>query len=57
MSALGIILIVLILVVCLGGFGGYHYGWASSSPYYAPGFGLVGVVLVVLLVLMLMGRF
>jgi hypothetical protein len=57
MSALGIILIVLLLVVVLGGGYGYHSGWGTSYPYYAPGFGLVGVVLVVLLVLMLMGRF
>jgi len=46
-----LILLIILLVLLLGGlptWGYHHYGWGPSS--------LIGVVLVVLLCLMLLGR-
>lgn len=52
--SLGTILIILVLIFLLGGwsgrFGGYGYGLGHS------GMGLGGVILVVLLVLLLLGK-
>jgi hypothetical protein len=57
LSPLAVVLLVLIILLAFGGFGGYRYGWGPASwPYYGPGIGIVGFVLVVLLVLLLMGR-
>jgi hypothetical protein len=53
MSTLAIVLIVLLLLVAFGGWCGR--GAYGSSPYYGPGVGLVGLVIVVLLVLALTG--
>lgn len=55
MSPLAIILIVLLVVVAFGGFG-HRLGWYAGSPYYTWGFGVLGIVLVALLVLVLTGR-
>ena len=52
------LLIVLIIVLIL--FGGFGYGYRSniySSPYYTGGFGILGLVLVFVLVMVLLGRF
>jgi uncharacterized protein DUF3309 len=52
--SIGTILIILVLIYLLGGwsgrFGGYGYGLGHS------GMGLGGVILVVLLVLLLLGK-
>ena len=52
--SLGLILIVLVIIYLVGGlsgrFGGYGYGLGHS------GIGLGGVILVVLLVLVLLGK-
>jgi hypothetical protein len=55
MSPLMLILIVLLIVVLFGGGYGYRSGW-NTHPYYGPGFGLVGIIIVVLLILLLTGR-
>ena len=53
MSPLVIILIVLLVVLLFGGFAGRgNYG---ASPYYGPGIGLVGLLIVIFLVLLLLG--
>src|SRR4029077_1694030 len=50
-SPLGIILIVLLVVLVFGGFAGRgNYG---ASPYYTPGLGLIGLLLLVFLILVL----
>ena len=54
MSPLMLVVIVLLVVLLFGGYG-YRSGW-HTSPYYGPGFGIVGILVVVLLVLLLMGR-
>jgi Protein of unknown function (DUF3309) len=52
-STLAIVLIVVLILVLAGGWGGRaSYG---ASPYYGPGIGLVGLVIVILLVLVLLG--
>jgi hypothetical protein len=57
MSPLGIVLLVLLIVVLAGGFGGYRYGWGPASwPYYGPSIGVVSLILVVLLILLLLGH-
>ena len=52
--SLGMILIIIVIIYLLGGFsgrfGGYGYGLGHS------GMGIGGVILVVLLVLLLLGR-
>ena len=54
MSSLAVIIIVLLVIIIAGGTYGYGYrGWGPSIGY---GGGLIGVVLVVLLVLLLIGR-
>jgi hypothetical protein len=55
MSPLVVILIVVLLVVALGGGYGYRTGYVGS-PYGGYGIGIVGVVLLVVIVLLLMGR-
>ncbi|WP_085583665.1 DUF3309 family protein [Thalassospira mesophila] len=54
MSLFGMILVVLIVVFLLGGFsgrfGGYGYGYGHT------GVGLLGVVLIIIVALMLLGR-
>lgn len=55
MSPLVIILIVVLLVVALGGGWGYRAGW-GGYPHYGTGLGIVGVVLLVVVLLLLMGR-
>lgn len=53
MSTLTIIIIVLLVILIFGGVAGHSsYG---ASPYYTPGLGFVGLVLLVLLVLVLVG--
>ena len=53
MSTLTIIIIILLVLLIFGGVAGRgNYG---SSPYYGPGLGFVGLVLLVLLVLVLVG--
>jgi hypothetical protein len=53
MSPLVIILIVVLLVVLFGGYAGR--GSYGSSPYYGPGLGLVGLIIVIFLILLLVG--
>ena len=53
MSTLAIVLIVLLVLLLAGGFWGH--GSYGASPYYAPGIGLVGLLIVVFLVLVLLG--
>ena len=53
MNTLTIIIIVLLVLLIFGGLAGRgNYG---TSPYYGPGLGFVGLVLLVLLVLVLVG--
>jgi hypothetical protein len=54
-NLLTLLIIVLVIVLLLGG-GGYRYGWYGTNPYYGPGFGLVGAVVLILILLALMGR-
>jgi hypothetical protein len=56
MSPLLLIVIILLVVLMAGGGYGYRAGWASGYPYYGPGFGLLGIILIVVLILLLMGR-
>jgi hypothetical protein len=56
MSPLGLILLVLLIVVLASGGYGYRSGWYAGAPHYGYGIGLVGVLLIVLLVLLLLGR-
>lgn len=56
MSPLMLILIIVLIVLLLGGGLGYRGGWYSTYPQAGYGFGLVGVVLIVLLVLLFTGR-
>jgi hypothetical protein len=51
-----LILIILLILVFAGGGYGYHTGWYAGRPYYGGGIGIVGLILVVLLVLLLVGR-
>jgi hypothetical protein len=56
MSPLLLIVVVLLVLLLAGGGYGYHAGWNASYPYYGPGFGIVGLLLIVVLVLVLLGR-
>ena len=56
MSPLAIILIVLLLLVVLGGGWGYRSGYYNTGSPYGYGFGLIGIVLFVVLIMVLMGR-
>jgi hypothetical protein len=49
-----LVLLVLVIILLFGG-GGYYGGW-HTSPYYGPGIGFDGIVLVVLVALLLTGR-
>ena len=52
-------LIILILVIPLLLVGGFGYGYRSSiysSPYYTGGYGIIGLILVFVLILALLGR-
>lgn len=55
MSLLTILIILLIIVLLFGG-GGYRYGWYGSYPYAGPGFGIVGAIILILIILALLGR-
>lgn len=46
------ILVILLILVCLGAFGGGYAGWYPSHYGYGGG----GVIVVILIVLLLMGR-
>lgn len=56
---MNLILIILLVLVLLGALGGpvgwYGPGW-SGGPYYYGGFGLVGTILIILLILAVVGR-
>jgi hypothetical protein len=54
-SPLLLVLIVVLLVVVLGGGYGYR-SYGTAYPYYGPGIGLIGIILIVLIVLMFTGR-
>lgn len=58
MSTLGIVLVAIIVLVLLGGVGGpyVHPGWQLGYGYGWPGNGLIGVIFIVILILVLMGR-
>lgn len=56
MSPLMVILIVLIVLVLLGGGWGYRSGWYAGAPHYGYGVSMLGVVLIIVLVVLLMGR-
>jgi hypothetical protein len=56
MSPLGLILIVVLIALLAGGGYGYRTGGWYVGPPYGYGFGLVGIVLIVLVVLLLTGR-
>jgi hypothetical protein len=53
---MNIILVILLVLVLLGALGGpvgwYGPGW-TGGPYYYGGFGLLGTVLIILLILAL----
>jgi hypothetical protein len=52
-------LILLIILILCGGFGGGYWGhsqWGANYPYAGPGFGL-GTILIILLIAFLLGGF
>lgn len=56
MNLLLAILLILIIFGALGGpIGWYGPNW-QGGPYYYGGFGIVGVVIVILLIMALLGR-
>ena len=55
MSILGIILIVVLVLVIFGGGWGYSRGSYPGGYGYAP-FGIVGLLVVILLILLLTGH-
>lgn len=56
MSPLAIIAIVLLVIICSGGFYGNRMGWYDANPYAFPSISLVGLLLIVVLVLIFTGR-
>ena len=52
-NPLAIILVVLIIVLAFGGYAGRG---SLANPYYAGGFSVVGLVVIVVLVLVLLGH-
>ena len=54
MSPLLLIVIVLLILLAVSGGWGYRAGWYGPAAY--PGFGIIGVILVVVLILLLLGR-
>jgi hypothetical protein len=59
MSPLIVVIIFILLILALGGGGyhGYRTGWYGAPAYYGPGFGIVGLVLVILLIVFLLRGF
>jgi hypothetical protein len=60
MSAIGLILIVILVIVLLGGVGPHFFNGAPWQPGYGfgnGGIGIVGIILIVVLILALTGRF
>jgi hypothetical protein len=59
MSPLGLVLVVLLVLILLGGVGGPYIGapWSTGygGGYY--GIGGIGLLLVIILIFALMGRF
>jgi hypothetical protein len=56
MSPLLLILIILLIVLLFGGGYGYRSGIYNRAPYYGPGIGIIGIIVLVLIVLALTGR-
>lgn len=51
-----LILVIILIVVALGGGYGLHSGYYAGNPAYGYGTGLIGIVLVVFVVLLVLGR-
>lgn len=54
--SIGTVLVIVLVIVLLGGFGG---PWNGAGPFYGTGYyggGGLGLIVVVLLILLLMGR-
>lgn len=49
------LIVILIVLLLLFGCGGF-YGYRSGAPWGAPGIGLFGIILIILLVMFLSGR-
>ena len=52
--------LVVIIIIVLLLFGGVGYGYRGSiygSPVYAGGYGIIGLILIVVLIMVLLGRF
>jgi hypothetical protein len=54
MSPLGVVLVVILVLVLIGGFGGVRRGVPVPYGYY--GVGGLGLVLVILLIFVVLGR-
>jgi hypothetical protein len=58
MSMLGLILIIILVLILLGGVGGWPRGpWYGAPPQYGPYYGGgLGVILIIIVLLLLLGR-
>jgi Protein of unknown function (DUF3309) len=58
MNTLGIVLVAIVVLILLGGVGGpyVHPGWQPGYGYGWGGNGVIGVVFIIILFLVLLGR-
>ena len=56
MSPLALILFVILVLILFGGFGHYSGYYTTGGPYLGYGYGLGGLLVVILLILLLTGR-
>jgi uncharacterized membrane protein len=58
MNLIWVLLIVLVVLALSGGFYGYHGGYyrGPNGGLYTSGIGIVGLIVIVLVVLLLLGR-
>jgi hypothetical protein len=54
---MSLILIIIVLLILFGAGGYVGRGPIYGSPVYAGGYGIIGLILIVVLIMVLLGRF
>ena len=55
---MSLLVVLIIIIILLFGAGGYvGRGPIYGSPVYAGGYGIIGLILIVVLIMVLLGRF